>query len=74
MNEAALLIKDARKAQGLTQARISELSGVGLNTISKIESGRSDVSMRNFISVIDAVGIRLFLRGPLSREEVPING
>lgn len=55
-----MTIKTARKDAGMTQNQLSELSGVNIRTIQKIESGESNV--RNIAnatvkSLADALGI-----------------
>lgn len=68
MDAVAQLIREARKAQRLTQQEVAELSGVGLSTLHKIEAGRADVALRHFLAVADAVGVRLTARSPLGTE------
>ncbi len=67
-----MLLK-ARKAQGLTQQGVSDLSGVGLTVIYKLESGRRDVTFDSFLAVTRALGVRVSCRSPLG-DEVDFNG
>ena len=57
--EAALIgtaIKDARKAQNLTQKELGELVGVKSAQISKIESGRN-LTISTIVRVLNALGL-----------------
>lgn len=58
--EAALIgasIKDARKAQNLTQTQLGERVGVQAAQISKIESGRN-LTIATIVKVLKALGLR----------------
>lgn len=62
------LLRDARKAQHITQLELRDLSGVSASVIHKLESGRTDVSMGSLIAVADALGVRLVAKSPLGGE------
>jgi len=62
------MVSVARKAQGLTQLELQDLCGVSGSVIYKIESGRHDLSLSNFTSVLDALGIEVICRSPLGGE------
>ncbi|MGJ8638030.1 MAG: helix-turn-helix domain-containing protein [Opitutaceae bacterium] len=66
-------VRSARKAQGLTQAGLRDLSDVSLSAIHKIENGRDDLSLTSVLAVADALGIRLIGKSPLG-EEIDLNG
>jgi putative transcriptional regulator len=66
-------LKDARKAQRLTQMELSDLSGASASVIYKLESGRTDVSLESLLAVAGALGVQLRLRSPLG-EEIVLNG
>ena len=68
MNALAKLIKEARKAQHLSQMDLRDLSGVSASVIYKLETGRSDVSLRSLLAVSDALGIELLCKSPLGPE------
>lgn len=67
------ILKEARKAQKLTQMELQDLSGVSTSVIYKLENGRTDVSMGSIFAVADALGVQLIAQSPLG-EEVNLNG
>ena len=71
--ELGRVVRSARKAQGLTQAGLRDLSEVSLSAINKIENGREDLSLTSVLAIVDALGIRLICKSPLG-EEVDLNG
>lgn len=55
-----MTITDARKSAGLTQRQLSELSGVNIRQIQRVESGASQASnltAKNLIAIADALGV-----------------
>ena len=62
------LIVEARKAQGLSQQELADLSGSSITVIYKLESGRLDLTLSSFLSVTRALGMRLNIQSPLGRE------
>lgn len=73
MKTFGTLIKEARKAQRISQLDLQDLSGTGATVIYKLESGRTDVTLGNLLAVADALGVKLVGRSPLG-EEVEIHG
>ncbi|MGJ8641026.1 MAG: helix-turn-helix domain-containing protein [Opitutaceae bacterium] len=67
------IVSTARKSQGLTQLELQDLCGVSASVIYKIESGRTDFSLSNFLTVLDALGIKTLCQSPLGAE-VQLNG
>jgi transcriptional regulator with XRE-family HTH domain len=68
IDDLRTLVVEARKAQGLSQRELSELSGVGESVIYKLESGRRDVTLSSFAAVLSALGFELCCRSPLGGE------
>lgn len=55
-----MTITDARKSAGLTQRQLSELSGVNIRQIQRVESGASqagNLTAKNLIAIADALGV-----------------
>lgn len=56
------LVKSARKAMNSTQENVSDVSGVALKTVQKIEHGELNINLQNFKRVLDVLGIEICLR------------
>lgn len=52
-------LKAIRKSKGLTQKRLSELSGLSVSGISNIESGENSYTLRSLIKYAEAVGYEI---------------
>ena len=50
-------IRDARKERGMNQERLAELVDCGLNTVSRIEVGQSNMPISTFFKFADALGV-----------------
>lgn len=68
MNTFAKMIKEARKAQQLSQMDLRDLSGVSASVIYKLETGRNDVTLSSLLAVSEALGIELVGKSPLGTE------
>lgn len=55
-------VKEARKKAGMTQKKLSQVSGISQQMISLIESGRSSFSVDTLTKVMNAVGLELAIR------------
>lgn len=61
-------IRKERKAQGLTQAQLAGLCGVGTRFVHDLERGKASVHLGKALDVMHTLGIRLHLSG-LSEHE-----
>ena len=52
-------IKERRKSLKVTQRLLAELSGVGINTLTKIEKGDGNPSLNVLEKVLDTLGLEL---------------
>lgn len=52
-------IKMRRKEFGLTQAKLAELSHVGINTLTQIERGEGNPTLRVLERVLNILGMQL---------------
>ena len=52
-------IKERRKSLKVTQRLLAELSGVGINTLTKIERGDGNPSLNVLEKVLDTLGLEL---------------
>lgn len=54
-------IKRERKARGLTQTELGELSGTSINFISQIEGGKATAQIGRVLEVLRVLGLELRL-------------
>lgn len=54
-----LAIQQSRMARGMTQAELASDIGVSQSAISEIESGKSTIYLRRFLSLARATGLEL---------------
>ncbi|HEY4063980.1 MAG TPA: helix-turn-helix transcriptional regulator [Puia sp.] len=66
MTQLAIVIKQKRKATGLTQLDLSQKSGVGLRLIREIEQGKTTMRMDKVNQVLAMFGMEL-VPGPKTR-------
>ena len=52
-------IKERRKVLRITQRTLAELSGVGINTLTKIERGEANPTLAVLEKLLDTLGLRL---------------
>ena len=60
MQELGSLIRGERRHQGLTQAELAGLSGVGITFVSQLENGKETVEMGRAMRVLTMLGIDLY--------------
>lgn len=57
--ELGNVIRARRKALGITQAELADLSGISVRTIVEIESGGNSISLKRLLPVLATLGLRL---------------
>jgi y4mF family transcriptional regulator len=57
--ELGNVIRARRKALGITQAELADLSGISVRTIGEIESGGNSISLKRLLPVLATLGLRL---------------
>lgn len=57
------LIRETRKALGLTQSQLALAAGVGVRFIVDLEAGKPTVRLENVLRVVNALGGRLTVEG-----------
>lgn len=55
-------IKDRRTVLNITQQELSEISGIGLRTIIKIENGKGNPSLDTLSQIADVLGMEVTLQ------------
>lgn len=59
VDDLANLIRHTRKLQGLTQADLAGMSGLGRRFISELESGKKSAQVSKVLLVLNVLGIGL---------------
>ena len=59
VGELASLIRFERRRQGITQAELAGLSGVGVTFLSQLENGKESAEVGKVLSVLTMLGIDL---------------
>lgn len=59
VGELASLIRLERRKQGITQAELAGLSGVGVTFLSQLENGKESAEVGKVLSVLTMLGIDL---------------
>ncbi len=55
-------IKERRRVLSITQRELADLSGIGINTLTKIERGEANPSLKVLISLLDTLGLGIELK------------
>lgn len=64
------IIKEARKARGMTQMELSELIGVSYQQVQKYEKGSGSISVERLKQIAKAVAVPITLFFPAAAETV----
>jgi HTH-type transcriptional regulator / antitoxin HipB len=64
--EIGELIRDTRRAQGLTQPQLAAASGVGLRFLVELEAGKGSSQLAKALAVLEALGCKLHITTPES--------
>lgn len=59
MKEFGNIIKERRKSLSITQRELATLSGVSINTLTKIERGEANPSMKVVMNILDTLGLQM---------------
>ncbi len=60
--EIGKLVRERRRVLDIDQKMAAELSGVSVHTISDIESGKGNPSVKVLAAVLDALGLALLIK------------
>jgi SOS-response transcriptional repressor LexA len=74
MYKLAVKIKDLRAQKGISQGKLSELTGIRQNYLSQIESGKISVGIDLIEKIFSALGFSLDSPLPSGVREVPVVG
>ncbi len=62
MKDIGRIIKARRQELNVNQQTLSELAGVGINTLVAIERGQGNPQLGTLLSVLDTLGLELKVR------------
>lgn len=62
LTEAGKLIRKRRAVLDVDQKNLSEITGIAVHTLSNIESGRGNPTVRTLDRVLRALGMELIIR------------
>lgn len=62
MEKLGNTIKERRKALSITQRELAALAGVGINTLTKIERGEANPSLRIIMNILNTLGLEMDIR------------
>ena len=77
--QLGLLVRIRRRRDGLTQAALADLSGVGTRFLSELENGKPTLEFGKVLQVLDCLGVDLCARpgsweGMAARSAAPAPG
>ena len=58
-NSIGQQIRERRKDLKINQAKLAQLSGIGLNSLSRLESGKSNPTLESLQKIADVLGFEL---------------
>ena len=62
MNELGNIIMKRRKALAITQRELAALAGIGINTLTKMERGEANPSLKVVLSVLNTLGLEMDIK------------
>ena len=62
MENLGNIIKERRKALSITQRELAVLSGVGINTLTKIERGEANPSLQVVSNILNTLGLEMDIK------------
>lgn len=61
LSDIGTYIRERRRILGITLKDLSELSGIGINTLNKIELGQANPTFRILMELFDVLGLEMSL-------------
>lgn len=61
IGDLGAIIREERRAQGLTQTELAGFSGVGLTFISNLENGKQTAEVGKVLQVVETLGLDLYV-------------
>lgn len=57
-----MIIRERRKHLGVNQQTLSDLAGVGLNTLVTIERGEGNPQLSTLLTILDTIGLQMSIK------------
>ena len=57
-----IIIKERRQSLKVKQLELSELAGVGINTLVAIERGQGNPKLKTLLSILDTLGLQVNIK------------
>ena len=61
IDNLASSVRDSRKSHSMSREDLAMYSDLGVGTINRIESGSDSISIKNLVSVLDTLGLKLYI-------------
>lgn len=61
LSDIGTYIRERRRALGITLKDLAELSGMGINTLNKIELGQANPTFKILMELFDVLGLEISL-------------
>jgi transcriptional regulator with XRE-family HTH domain len=61
LGDIGTYIRERRRVLGITLKDLAELSGIGINTLNKIELGQANPTFRILMELFDVLGLEMSL-------------
>lgn len=62
IQEIGTAIKERRRSLRISQLELSELAGIGINTLVAIERGQGNPKLATLLSVADTLGLKVDIK------------
>ncbi len=62
MKNIGNIIKERRKTLSITQRELAALAGIGINTLTKIERGEANPSLKVIMSILNTLGLEIDIK------------
>lgn len=62
MENLGIIIKERRKKLSITQRELAALASVGINTLTKIERGEANPSLKVITNILNVLGLEINIR------------
>jgi transcriptional regulator with XRE-family HTH domain len=59
LGDIGTYIRERRRTLGITLKDLAELSGIGINTLNKIELGQANPTLRILMELFDVLGLEM---------------